>query len=52
VLGLPISREEIAGLAQLGWIAPRDCRDPAALANAVIDLANAALDARLRPRWS
>jgi hypothetical protein len=50
VLQLRISPEGIAGLAQIGWIAPRDCRDPAVVADAIIDLADAALDARLRPR--
>jgi hypothetical protein len=49
---LPISVEGIAELARLGWIEPQDCRNPAVVAAAVIDLADAALDAvclRSRP---
>jgi hypothetical protein len=49
MLRLPIAPEGIAGLVQAGWLAPRVCRDPAAVAEAVIDLADAALAARLRP---
>jgi hypothetical protein len=49
VLRLPIAPEGIAELVRLGWLNRRDCRDPAAVADAVIDLANGALDARLRP---
>jgi hypothetical protein len=49
VLRLPISPEGIAELARLGWITLRDGRDPQAVADATIDLADAALGARLRP---
>jgi len=52
MLRLAISPEGIAELTLLGWLAPHDCRDPDALADAVIYLADAALAAGLRPgQW-
>jgi hypothetical protein len=51
VLRLPISPEGIARLARLGWAAPRDCHHAAAVTDAVIHIADAALDTGLRPSW-
>ena len=50
VLRLPISPEGIGGLVRLGWVSLRDAGDPAAVADGVIDLADAALATGLRPR--
>jgi hypothetical protein len=47
-LTVTIAPEGIAELARLGWLARRDCRDPAAMADAVVSLADAALDTGLR----
>lgn len=49
VVRLPISPEGIGELARLGWLAPRDCHTPATVADALIELANTALDNGLRP---
>jgi hypothetical protein len=48
-LRVPIGAEGIARLICLGWVDPRQCRQPAILTDVLIDLANAALDAGLRP---
>jgi hypothetical protein len=49
VLQLPIAPEGIAELVRLGWL-PRHCfPDPATVGDAISELADAALDARLRP---
>jgi hypothetical protein len=50
-LNLDIAPEGIAGLVALGWLDPRYRGDPTAVPGAIIDLANAALDAGLRPRY-
>lgn len=50
-LNLEIALEGIAGLVALGWLDPRRSADPAAVPDAVVDLANAALDAGLRPQY-
>jgi hypothetical protein len=50
VLQVPISPEGVVELLRLGWLDRRQYWQPAALADVIIDLANAALDARLRPR--
>jgi hypothetical protein len=50
MLRLPIAPEGIAGLVQAGWLAPRDCRDATAVADAVVDACDAALDAHLQPK--
>jgi hypothetical protein len=49
VIRVPIAPEGIAEMVHLGWLDLRQCRQPAVLADVLIDLANAALDARLRP---
>jgi hypothetical protein len=49
VLRVPIAPEGVAELVLLGWLDRRQCRQPAVLADVLIDLANAALDAGLRP---
>jgi hypothetical protein len=46
---VPIAPEGVAELVRLGWLDRRQCRQPAVLTDALIDLANAALDAGLRP---
>lgn len=46
---VPIAPEGIAALVHLGWLDRRQCRHPTVLADVLSDLANAALDARLRP---
>ena len=51
-LRLPVSPEGIADLVALNWLDRRNCGYPASVADAVIDLATEALDARLQPRWS
>jgi hypothetical protein len=48
-LQVPIGAEGIARLICLGWLDRSECRQPALLADVLIDLANAALDAGLRP---
>jgi hypothetical protein len=48
-LVVPIGAEGIARLIYLGWVDRDQCRQPAILADVLIDLANAALDAGLRP---
>lgn len=40
---IPIAPEGIAALVTGGWLDRRRCRDPAAVADALVDLANAAL---------
>jgi hypothetical protein len=52
LLRLPISPEGIADLVTLDWLDRRNCGYLGSVANAVSDLADAALEARLRPRWS
>jgi hypothetical protein len=49
VLRLPIAPEGIADLVAFNWFDRRCCGDPAAAADAVIDLASAALDGGLKP---
>ena len=49
-LRVPIGPEGIVQLICLGWVDRHQCRQPAILADVLIDLANAALDAGLRPR--
>jgi hypothetical protein len=48
-LKVPIAPAGIIGLIAAGWLDRRACRDPAAVADALIELCNAALDARLQP---
>lgn len=48
-LELPIEPEAILDLAALGWMDCRQCLNPGVVADAVVDLASAALDAGLRP---
>ncbi len=50
VLQVPIAPEGLAELVHLGWLDRRQCRQPAVLTDVLIDLANTALDAGLRPR--
>lgn len=49
VLRVPIAPEGVAELVRLGWLDRNQCRQPAILTDVLIDLANAALDAGLRP---
>jgi hypothetical protein len=49
-LRVPIGAEGIARLVCLGWLDRNQCQQPAILAEVLIDFANAALDAGLRPR--
>jgi hypothetical protein len=49
MLGIPITPEGIASLAALGWLDPHAGRNPEAVAEAIVALAGAALDAGLRP---
>jgi hypothetical protein len=49
-LELRLAPEGVAALVGLGWLQPRDCHAPGILADVVADLANAALNAGLRPR--
>jgi hypothetical protein len=46
---VPIGAEGIARLICLGWVNPNQSRQSAVLTDVLIDLANAALDAGLRP---
>jgi hypothetical protein len=48
-LRVPIGADGIARLICLGWLDRNECRQPAILADVLIDLANAALYAGLRP---
>jgi hypothetical protein len=48
ILRLPIAPEGVGELVRLGWLHHSDCHDPASVGEAIIELANAALDARLR----
>jgi hypothetical protein len=50
ILRLPIAPEAIADLVALDWLDRRNCGYPASVADAVVNLATEALDARLRPR--
>jgi len=49
VVQVPLEPEGIAELVRLEWLDRRQCRQRTTLADALIDLANAALDAGLRP---
>jgi hypothetical protein len=49
-LRVAIGAEGIARLVYLGWLDRNQCQQPAMLAEVLIDLANGALDAGLRPR--
>jgi hypothetical protein len=49
VIGVPVGPEGIAELVDLGWLDRGSCRHSADLADAVIDLATAALAAGMRP---
>jgi hypothetical protein len=46
---ISVMPEGIAGLVSRGWLEARQIRNPVSLADAIVDLANAALDAGLRP---
>lgn len=46
-----IGAEGIAQLVSGHWLDRSSCGDPAAVAAAIVHLANAALDAGLRPRY-
>jgi hypothetical protein len=46
---VPIAPEGVIALVAAGWLGRRQCGDPAAVAAAVIELADAALDLGVRP---
>jgi hypothetical protein len=48
-LRVPIGAEGIARLFCLGWLDRNECQQPAVLVEVLIDVANAALNAGLRP---
>jgi hypothetical protein len=48
-LTVPIAPEGIIALVAAGWLDRRACRDPAAVADALVELCNAALNACLQP---
>jgi hypothetical protein len=49
MLRMPISPEGVAELVRLGWLHHSDCHDALTVADAIIELAEAALAASLRP---
>jgi len=50
VLSAPINAEGVIALCKLGWLDPDQFRDRAAVTDAVVELTNAAISLRLRPR--
>ena len=50
VLGVPINAEGVIALCWLGWLDPDQLRNRAAVTDAVVELTNAAISLRLRPR--
>ena len=49
VLDIPITAEGLIELCRLGWLDPEKLRNSKAVADAVVDLSNAAISARLQP---
>jgi hypothetical protein len=49
ILRVPIEPEGIADLVILGWVDCRQCFNPSAVADAIIDVANAVIATGLRP---
>ena len=49
LLGIPINAEGLIELCRLGWLDPEKLRNSKAVADAVIELTNAAISVRLQP---
>jgi hypothetical protein len=49
MLRLPIALVGIGELVRLGWLDRHACHNPAAVADALVEPCNAALDTRLQP---
>ena len=46
---IPVTPEGVVQLLQLGWLDVGQCQRPASVADAVVDIVNGALGARLQP---